>query len=155
METVDKAWTAWLSDVGNILPFVQQYGDITEYELWITEMGCLNGGFHRPTPEPQEPICRKVGYMYEYTSRITNWLNTTGRWVDRYAWFTDTRGYNYQGFTRLYDLEVWLTPTPPPQPGTPTPTPGYGFSALGNFYRGVTPAAATSFTRTYFPVITK
>jgi hypothetical protein len=155
VRTVDDAWAAWQTDVSNILPFVTQYGDITEDEIWITEMGCLNGGFNRPTPEPQEPICGKVGYMYDYTRRITNWLNTTGRWVDRYAWYTDIFGYWYQGYTKLYAIP----PTPSPTPGgppLPTRTPGTpDFSALGNFYGGVTPAAATNFTNTFLPVITK
>jgi hypothetical protein len=158
VENVDDAWDAWQTDVHNILAFVSQYGDLIEDEIWITEMGCLNPGWHEgffPTPRP---VCGKVGYMYEYTRRITNWLNTTGRWIDRYAWYTDVLGEPHEGYTRLYEL----TPIPPsPTPGGPptdTPTPGYtpvtpDFSALGYFYGGVTPAAPITLSETiYFPV---
>lgn len=159
VQSVELAWAAWQTDVHNILDFVVEYGSLVEDEIWITEMGCLNGGFHAgqlPTPQA---ICGQAGYMYEYTRRITNWLNTEGRWVDRYAWYTDIFGEPYQGYTRLYEL----TPIPPsPTPGGPptnTPTPGNAptldFSALGYFYGDVTPAAATNFTNTYLPVITK
>lgn len=154
VNTVDEAWAAWQADVYNIWAFVGQYGDIVEDEIWISEMGCLNPGGH----DLPGPICGQEGYMYEYTRRITTWLNTAGRWVDRYAWFTDIAAaeVEYWDYTRLYYRQLVGTPTPTIPPGGPTPTPGYGFSALGNFYGGVTPAAAVDITRrVYLPVVSR
>lgn len=154
VETVEKAWTAWQEDVWNIYSFMQEYGQ-PEQEIWITEMGCLNAGYH----QLQQPACQSDGFMYEYVSRITGWLNSpAGRWIDRYAWYTDRNlvgmGLSY---TWLYAQSAY-TPTPTVPPGNPTPTPGYLYSALGNYYARVTPAPAGEFdqlfpNKRYFPFI--
>ncbi len=119
---------AWLEDVGNILEFLEWYGDDSG-EVWITEMGCLNGGKHLVPDQPPEPtpsltpypaICQANGFMYEYVTRMTGWLNSNaGRWIDRYAWYTD---YSLRSGaqTQLYSF----TPGPTYTPTRPSPTPG-------------------------------
>lgn len=185
LATLDLAWDAWLEDVGNILEFLEWYGDDSG-EVWITEMGCLNGGKHLVPDQPPEPtpsltpypaICQANGFMYEYVTRMTGWLNSNaGRWIDRYAWYTD---YSLRSGaqTQLYSFTPGptYTPTrPSPTPGGPTltsvptrtptltatpgPSPTWNRSALGIFYGKVTPAAAGEFdellpVKIYLPVL--
>ena len=185
LATVDLAWDAWLEDVGNILEFLEWYGDDSG-EVWITEMGCLNGGGHpvpvqppAPTPSltPYPVICQANGFMYEYVTRITGWLNSNaGRWIDRYAWYTDY-GQAWWDQTKLYAFTPGPTATPltpapteggptltstPTRTPTTTPTPGpsptWNRSALGIFYGKITPAAAGEFdellpVKIYLPVL--
>jgi hypothetical protein len=146
--TVEDAWNAWQTDVWNIYWFVEQYGDLVEDEIWITEMGCSNPGYH----QLQQPVCQSEGYMYEYVTRMTGWLNSSaGRWIDRYAWYTDWNNVPYWNHTKLYAMTLTptmvvvtpgtptLTPTPTRTPG---PTPTMVISALGHYYTQITPAAA-------------
>ncbi len=190
LATVDMAWDAWLEDVGNIQEFLEWYGDDSG-EVWITEMGCLNGGGHHVPVQPPAPtpsltpaypvICQADGFMYEYVTRMTGWLNShAGRWIDRYAWYTDY-SLKFGAQTQLYSFTPGPTNTPTspsPTPGgptltsvrtrtptrtpTPTATPGpsptWNRSALGIFYGKVTPAAAGEFDellprRIYLPVL--
>jgi hypothetical protein len=62
--------------------------------------------------------------MMHYMAAITAYLNDEGRWIDRYAWFTDI--YSQFPITHLYLRVI---------PGTPTP------SAIGRYYALVTPSA--------------
>jgi hypothetical protein len=48
-------------------------------EIWITETGCLDSTL---------TACRSNSDP-SYLIDITHYLNTDGRWIDRYAWFTD------------------------------------------------------------------
>lgn len=147
IETPEKAWAAWQEDVWNIYSFAQEYGQ-PEHEIWITEMGCLN----------TSGICVQEGYMYEYVSQVTGWLNSpAGRWIDRYAWYTDKTFNNSFRYTWLY-AEHALIATPTIAAGTPTSTPGYLYTALGNYYARITPAPAGEFDellpeKRYFPII--
>lgn len=184
MATIDLAWNAWLEDVGNIREFLTWYGDDSG-EVWITEMGCLNGGNHHspinppsltPTPTRILVICQGDGFMYEYVTRITGWLNSNaGRWINRYAQYTD---YNLAWWehTKLYAFTppppVVNTPTPGgptltptlTQPPTATPTPGpsptRNRSALGIYYGQITPASAGKFDellpeKIYLPLLVR
>lgn len=181
MATVDLAWSAWLEDVGNIREFLDWYGDDSG-EIWITEMGCLSGGNHglpvnppAPTPTPTRipMICQASGFMYEYVTRITGWLNSNGgRWIDRYAWYTD---YNlgWWEHTKLYAFTPPPTSPPtatlggPPTPTrtptltpTPGPSPTRNRSALGIYYGQITPAAAGEFdellpVKLFLPVVAR
>jgi hypothetical protein len=78
----------WVIDARSALGFVWQYGKPTD-EVWFTEMGCLI------------PDCElRVGFMSEYVADFTEWLNDEGRWVTRYAWFTDVSTVFF--YTALY-----------------------------------------------------
>ncbi|MCI0398092.1 MAG: glycosyl hydrolase [Chloroflexi bacterium] len=113
------AFALWQEQANNTLAFVQHYGR-PEDQIWFTEMGCLNLGFH----QEQRPVCQAEGFMAGYVPRILAWLNGDGRWVTRYAWFTNwTPGGS--SVTRL-----WAADRP------------WQYSSLGWFYAQVTPAAA-------------
>lgn len=121
VSTVDQAWQAWQTDVQNVQLFVQNFGEEND-EIWITEMGCLSAGGH--LPQNPFPVCQQNGYLAEYVSRITGWLNSTGRWIDRYNWFIEW-DTTYWYFTYLYDMTPTPSRTPGPTPTrTPTATPG-------------------------------
>jgi hypothetical protein len=95
--------------------------------------------------------------MLEYAGTIMGWLNGDGRWVDRYAWFTDwdpggqTCDENdnpiYEdGGKWAWQMLYNLTPTPTPSynpcltTSTPVPMPGMQYSNLGVYYSQVVPA---------------
>lgn len=90
------AFNLWLSQARSTLEFVQQYGKSTD-EIWFTELGCLNGGYH----QQQRLVCSAPGFMAGYVPPILEWLNNEGRWVTRYAWYTDWDS-NYWNYTKLY-----------------------------------------------------
>jgi hypothetical protein len=92
----DEAFNLWSGHAFNALAFVQQYGR-PEDEIWFTEIGCLNHGYH----QIQGPVCQAPGFVESYAPRILSWLNNEGRWVTRYAWYTnwDT---NYWSATKLF-----------------------------------------------------
>jgi hypothetical protein len=92
-----SAFALWLSHARATLEFVQQYGDPAD-EIWFTELGCLNAGYHQ---QPAGPVCQADGFMAGYVPLMLEWLNNEGRWVTRYAWYTDWDP-NYWHYTKLY-----------------------------------------------------
>ncbi|MEW5987043.1 MAG: glycosyl hydrolase [Chloroflexota bacterium] len=151
----------WQDDMMNVLDFVQQYGRPDD-EIWLTEAGCLSWETWQPAP-PAAPVgCLAPGFMHDFLTDLTYWLNNDGRWVTRYAWWSDWDGDTTER-TSIYHLTPTPSPTPtadPPQP-TPTSTPGAtsapNRSALGNYYVQVTPQAAASlpWPRLWLPVVRK
>jgi hypothetical protein len=118
----DEAFNLWTDRAAGVLAFAQQYGRV-EDEIWITEMGCLNHGFH----QEQRPVCQESGFMATYAPKILSWLNNEGRWVTRYAWYTnwDT---NYWNATKLFSSVdgPWK------------------YSSLGWFFSQIIPASSSS-----------
>jgi hypothetical protein len=114
------AFALWREHAHNALAFVQQYGRPGD-EIWFTEMGCLNYGNH----QEQRPVCQAEGFIDTYAKAILAWLNSEGRWVTRYAWYTNW-DYKYWQVTKLLASveEPWQ------------------FSSLGWYYRQIAPAAA-------------
>jgi hypothetical protein len=138
--------------------FLWTFGE-PEDEIWLTEIGCLN---------PSTTACGDDTFMFEYVSTVMGWLNGNGRWIDRYAWFSDwdpgtvdcedPLDPEFDGgkwsWQMLYDLTATplppynpcITPTPTSTPSvpfhtpTPTPIPGMQYSALGVYYSEVIPA---------------
>lgn len=140
-----------IAHLESIRAFVWTYGS-PEDEIWITEMGCLV--FAQCSISARGP-----NFMFEYVSQITAWLNSRGRWIDRYAWYTDwtpgslrclnidlTPTPSYNGgskWTSIYSLTS--TPTPAYNPCEITPTPNYekwtpAYSSLGNYYKQIEPS---------------
>ncbi|HET6445741.1 MAG TPA: glycosyl hydrolase [candidate division Zixibacteria bacterium] len=117
----DEAFNLWTDRAHGILGFIQQYGSIDD-EIWITEMGCLNHGFH----QQQQPVCQESGFMAAFTPKILAWLNDEGRWVTRYAWYTNWDN-NYWDATKIFSSVEG--------PWT--------FSSLGWFYTQILPASNT------------
>jgi hypothetical protein len=120
----DTAFNLWREHANNALAFVQEYGEPDD-EIWFTEMGCLNYGYH----QVQAPVCQAEGFMQGYASRIMNWLNNEGRWVTRYAWYTDWDA----GYWRVTHL-IWEAPQDEQ----------WTYSSLGYWYSQIVPAAAVS-----------
>lgn len=118
----------WLNDAIGMRTFVYMYGGPDD-EIWITEMGCLIAD------------CAQVGFMDGYVGTLTSWLNNEGRWVDRYAWYTDWDEGSWY-YTKLY-----ANTTPVPE----------NRAALGNYYAQIEPAAHEPLpwppTFIYFPVV--
>jgi hypothetical protein len=127
-------WPHWKQHTRNVLGFVWTFGEPDD-EVWITEIGCLRNYWGEGTPTA---ACEIPGSMYHYTASMTEWLNNEGRWVNRYAWYTDWDTNQIWEQTRLF--AVTRTPDPPPTP-VPTPPTTANLSALGRFYSQVTPAA--------------
>jgi hypothetical protein len=121
-QSVDTAFALWQEHANNALAFVQEYGR-PEDEVWFTEIGCLNYGFH----QIQAPACQAEGFMQDYAGRMMNWLNTDGRWVTRYAWFTNWDA-KYWRATHL----IWEAP----------PGEQWTYSSLGYWFANVVPSAA-------------
>lgn len=115
----------WQSDAMNILNFVWKYGSPDD-EIWITEMGCLPGF---EGSDAYSAYCPNETFMAGYVSNITSWLNNEGRWVTRYAWYTDWDAVAPHDYTELYE--------------TPPPTPNPKLSDLGIYYSHVTPSSIT------------
>jgi hypothetical protein len=97
-------------------------------EIWVTETGCLGvyGGTYCPA--------NMIGYLAE----IATYLNTDGRWINRYAWYTD------------YDpvfFQTWLMSDT--ASGTLTP--------LGTYYSQIVPASHVPGFRylTFLPMMRK
>jgi hypothetical protein len=90
------AFELWRTHARSTLEFVQQYGDRDD-EIWFTEIGCLNSGNH----QQEGPVCPAPGFMAGYVPLMLEWLNNEGRWVTRYAWYTDW-DTNYWNYTKLY-----------------------------------------------------
>lgn len=123
--TPQAAFALWLEHANNALEFVQTYGEPTD-EVWFTEIGCLNYGDH----QVNGPICQAEGFMPTYASLILNWLNGEGRWVTRYAWYTDWTN-------KYYKVTMLLSDVYPPDYTGPLP-----LSALGQFYANIDAAAS-------------
>jgi hypothetical protein len=119
---VESAFGLWREHANNALEFVQQYGR-PEDEVWFTEMGCLNYGYH----QEQRPVCQADGFMQAYSARILEWLNGDGRWVTRYAWYTNWDTKYWQVTRLIAEAEV----------GMP-----WQYSSLGWWYKEIVPAAA-------------
>jgi hypothetical protein len=115
----------WRTDAAGSLGFIWLYGDPDQDEIWFTEIGCL-----LPEDVPGANIsCPAAGFIDGYVSDFTGWLNSDeGRWVDRYAWFTDIGEPNW--FVDLYDVSGLY------QPGN--------YWALGTFYSQVSRQVAPS-----------
>jgi hypothetical protein len=122
----------------NILTFVWKYGRPDD-EIWITEMGCLPG-FEISGVYSQ--YCPNEIFMADYIANITGWLNSEGRWVDRYAWYTDWDASFPWDYTELYEV--------------PPPTPNPRLSNLGSFYSQVHPSSSTElpWPSIWLPIIT-
>ncbi len=118
----EAAFNLWLDRMEGVLAFIQQYGTV-EDEIWITEMGCLNHGYH----QAQSPVCQRSEFMITYAPKILEWLNNEGRWVTRYAWFTNWDD-NYWDATKLFSSidGPWT------------------YSSLGWFYTQIQPASGVS-----------
>ncbi|MEI2608312.1 MAG: glycosyl hydrolase [Candidatus Promineifilaceae bacterium] len=121
----NAAFELWRQYAYNALTFVQTYGEQTD-EIWFTEMGCLNYGFH----QIQEEVCQGEGFLSTYAPLILGWLNGEGRWVTRYAWYTDWT-------TAYYKITALLANTFPPGHTGPM-----DLTDLGQFYANVDAAAA-------------
>lgn len=126
-------WPHWRSQAESLLGFVWTYGNPDD-EIWITETGCLRWRWNQ-----NNLACDIPGAMYLYMASITEWLNDEGRWINRYAWYTDWDSGHWQQ-TKLWDA----TRTPIPIVGTPTPTASptriLHLAPLGQYYTQVTPA---------------
>jgi hypothetical protein len=118
----ETAFNLWREHANNALAFVQEYGEADD-EIWFTEMGCLNNGNHQVAG----PVCQAEGFMEGYAGRILGWLNSEGRWVTRYAWYTNW-DHNYWRSTHL------IADAPSYQQFT--------YSSLGYWYSQIVPAAA-------------
>ncbi|MFZ0547338.1 MAG: glycosyl hydrolase [Candidatus Promineifilaceae bacterium] len=119
---VDEAFNLWREQANNTLAFVQEYGEPDD-EIWFTEIGCLNYGGH----QVQGAICQADGFMQDYAGRILGWLNGEGRWVTRYAWFTNWDA-KYWAVTHLIaDAPIGEQ---------------WQYSSLGYWYSHIEPAAA-------------
>lgn len=138
-------WPLWQDHAENMKFFLWRYGTPDD-EIWLTETGCLR------SMQTHTPACELPGSMYLYTSRITEWLNNEGRWVNRYAWYTEWDLANWEQ-TKLYD--VTRTPTPTPDQWLNSVGESPNLAALGVYYTQVTPAAPVTlawveFTHTYY-----
>ncbi|MCL4870981.1 MAG: glycoside hydrolase family protein [Anaerolineae bacterium] len=119
------AFNLWRQHAYNALSFVQTYGQRTD-EIWFTEMGCLNYGNH----QVPGPVCQADGFMMAYAPLILNWLNGEGRWVTRYAWYTDYSTGYFKATMLLSEVFPY---------GHTGPLP---LSELGQYYSRVTPTSA-------------
>lgn len=119
---VDTAFNLWREHAMNARAFVQEYGDLDD-EIWFTEIGCLNYGDH----QVQGPVCQAEGFMEAYAGRILGWLNGEGRWVTRYAWYTNWDA-RYWAVTHL------IADAPRGEQ--------WQYSSLGYWYTQIEPAAA-------------
>ena len=110
------SFSSWQSDALNTLRFVCEYGEPDD-EIWFTEMGCGVDSFDK---------CADDELAVQYMSDIVNWLNGPGRWVNRYAWYTDWNPDTYAGqATWLYTDQSVANKSP-----------------LGSYYASVEPAAS-------------
>ncbi|MGB3714124.1 MAG: glycosyl hydrolase [Candidatus Promineifilaceae bacterium] len=118
----DEAFNLWTDRAAGVLAFAQQYSRV-EDEIWITEMGCLNYGFH----QEQRPVCQEGRFIAAYVPKILSWLNNEGRWVTRYAWYTnwDTK---FGNATKLFSSVEGP----------------WKYSSLGWFFSQVIPASSSS-----------
>jgi hypothetical protein len=108
----DPSITDYIAQANAIRYWWSLYG-VPNDEIWITETGCLNAGncpAHNTTT---------------YINAVTDYLNDDGRWIDRYAWFTDVwPGGSAYTHTSLMNY---------PMNGTLT--------GIGTFYSHIVPAA--------------
>lgn len=75
----------------------------TSDEIWISETGCLAAS--------QCPTRSVHPNLQAYTQAILNFYNTEGRWIDRFAWYTDYTTKEDHKQTSLLDAETLeLTP---------------------------------------------
>ena len=117
----------WEQDMNNIFNFVHHYGEAGD-EVWITEMGCVGAPlWNPPLPTPGPIYCGANAFMNSYVAGITNWLNTEGRWVTRYAWYGDYDGSQI-------DSSMLRSDDPPPN-----------WTSLGLYYAQVTPQSVQPF----------
>ncbi len=123
--TPQAAFDLWQQHANNALEFVQTYGHPND-EVWFTEMGCLNYGFH----QVQAPVCQADGFMAVYVPLIMGWLNGDGRWVTRYAWYTDWS-------TAYFEVTMLLA-----EPFAPDYTGPLSLTEVGQFYANLDAAAA-------------
>ena len=83
--------------------------------------------------------CGANAFMNSYVADITNWLNTEGRWVTRYAWYG-----NYDG--AHIDSSMLRSNNPPPN-----------WTSLGLYYAQVTPQSVQPFPelvpQRFFPIV--
>jgi hypothetical protein len=78
LHDVNLLWNEWLLQMHHIKGFVMAYGRPGVDEVWFTEMGCL---------APAPSVCRTE--TVTLASRQLAWFDGPGRWVDRFAWFSD------------------------------------------------------------------
>jgi hypothetical protein len=70
--------TDYITQANAVRHWWSLYGSPND-EIWITETGCL---------DPSLTLCPPNSDP-SYLNAITYYLNHDGRWIDRYAWFTD------------------------------------------------------------------
>jgi hypothetical protein len=99
----------YVADAERVRRWWSAYGSPDD-EIWITETGCLTN-----------PPC--PGDMVRYMADVTGYFNDQGRWIDRYAWYTDKDALFPN--THLYAV-------------VPTRKP------IGDYYALVTPSAYVS-----------
>jgi hypothetical protein len=117
----------YIKDAERVRRWWSLYGSPND-EIWISETGCLTRPPIPPTPTPTPvPICppnNEHPNMVSYMAAITAYLNGEGRWIDRYAWYTDVDCCHL--VTHLY-LQVNPTPQIP--------------SDIGVYYSQIQPSA--------------
>jgi hypothetical protein len=76
--------TDYIAQANAVRRWWSLYGSPND-EIWVTETGCLDFTFCPLNSDPS------------YLNDITYYLNHDGRWIDRYAWYTDfDNNYYYQ-----------------------------------------------------------
>lgn len=125
----ETLWSEWLIQADNVKAFMLAYGR-PGMEVWVTETSCL---------APPPSACKDSTAMLAV--RIVDWLNGSGRWVSRMAWYADWDNHWWY-WTRLYGV-------PPIDGQTAVLTPA-GEAWLG---ADVLPAVPLEFNRLYFPII--
>lgn len=109
----------FMIEIQRIKQWLAVYGSPKD-EVWITEIGCLLNSEAECLPSNNDT-------MAEYIGAITHYLNSDeGRWITRYAWFTEQQQDGLWPATWLIeDLTV------------PTPV----FTDAGDYYAQITPSA--------------
>jgi hypothetical protein len=100
--------TDYIQDAERFRHWWSLYGSPND-EVWVSETGCLDPS-----------LCPDLNDT-TYISAITAYLNNEGRWINRYAWYTDYDGKYYKS---------WLM----------TDTVNGNFTGIGTFYSQVVPA---------------
>lgn len=129
----------WERDMINIYNFIYTYSQ-ADHEVWITEMGCIGTAlWYPPAPTPGPVYCGANDFLNNYVAGITNWLNTEGRWVTRYAWYGDYDGTHI-------DSSMLRSGNPPAD-----------WTSLGLYYARVTPQSIQPLPQVtpqlYLPVV--
>jgi hypothetical protein len=110
----------FMTEIQRIQQWLAMYGSPDD-EIWITEMGCLLPGAGEGCPTPSK---NGVDTMAEYIGAVTHYLNGDGRWITRYAWYTEKQQSGLWPATWLMeDLTIPI------------------FTEAGEYYAQITPSA--------------